>query len=232
MSRTGTRVPVVREQPPGDRPRERLATLGPGALSDAEVLALILGSGGRDGVLSLAARVLTAVGGPAGLARASDRTLSGVSGIGPAKAAEVVAALELGRRAARALAAERPQILQPADAAALLSPRLAHLEREESVVLLMDRRHRVLREVSVGVGGIAHSPMEPREVFAAALREPGVAAVLVAHNHPSGEPTPSPDDVAVTRRLARGAELLGLEFVDHLIVASGGWTSLVEEGVL
>lgn len=229
---SASRTLRVREQPPGDRPRERLVALGPSALSDAEVLSLILGTGGRDGVMALAARVLASVGGPAGLARCSESELASIKGMGMAKAAEVVAALELGRRAARALAGDRPQILRPEDAAALLTPRLAHLEREESVVLLLDRRHRVLREVSVGVGGVAHSPMEPREVFAAAFREPGVAAVLVAHNHPSGEPTPSADDLAITRRLARGADLIGLEFVDHIIIAATGWKSLVEAGAL
>jgi len=229
---TRARAVRVREQPPGDRPRERLAALGPSALSDAEVLALVLGTGGRDGVMMLAARVLAAVGGPGGLARCSERELAGIQGMGLAKAAEIVAALELGRRAARSLVGQRPQILRPADAAALLTPRLAHLEREESVVLVLDRRHRVLREVSVGVGGVAHSPMEPREGFAAALREPGAAAVIVAHNHPSGEATASSDDVAITRRLARGADLIGLEFVDHLIIAAGGWTSLVEAGAI
>lgn len=227
-----TLEPRVRDYVPADRPRERLRALGPAALSDAEVLALVLGTGGRDGVLSLAARVLAAAGGAGGLARATERELSRVPGLGPAKAAEIVAALELGRRVARALAAERQQIFRPADAAALLVPRLAHLDREESIALILDRRHRVLREASVGVGGVAHAPMEPREVFAAALREPGAAAVLVAHNHPSGEPSPSPDDVAITRRLARGAELIGLEFVDHLIVAARGWASLVESGAL
>ena len=229
---SSSRTLRVREQPPGDRPRERMIALGPAALSDAEVLSLILGTGGRDGVMALASRVLATVGGPGGLARCSETELAAIRGMGIAKAAEVVAALELGRRAARALAGDRPQIMRPDDAAALLMPRLAHLQREESVVLLLDRRHRVLREVSVGVGGVAHSPMEPREVFAAAFREPGVAAVLVAHNHPSGEPTPSPDDLAITRRLARGADLIGLEFVDHIIVAATGWKSMVEAGAL
>jgi len=229
---TESRALRVREQPPGDRPRERLIALGSAALSDAEVLALVLGTGGRDGVMALAARVLATVGGPGGLARCSETELASVKGMGLAKAAEVVAALELGRRAARALAGERPQILRPEDAATLLMPRLAHLQREESVVLLLDRRHRVLREASVGVGGVAHAPMEPREVFSAAFREPGVAALLVAHNHPSGEPTPSADDLAITRRLARGADLIGLEFVDHLIIAATGWKSLVEAGAL
>lgn len=220
--------PRVHDYAPGDRPRERLRALGPGALSDAEVLSLVLGTGGREGVLSLAARLLASVGGPGGLARASERELAILPGIGPAKAAEVVAALELGRRAQRSLAGDRPQIFGPGDAAALLLPRLAHLEREESVVLVLDRRHRVLREASVGVGGVAHAPMEPREVLAVALREPGAAAVLVAHNHPSGEPAPSHADRSITRRLARAADLVGLEFVDHLVIAARGWCSLTE----
>lgn len=222
----------VRERAPADRPRERLIAHGPAALSDAEVLALVLRTGSRDGVLDLAARVMARFRGPGGLARATARELALVGGVGPAKAAEIVAALELGRRAARALASERPQILGPGDAAAILAPRLAHLDREESVALVLDRKHRVLREATVGVGGVAHSPMEAREIFAAALREPGAAALLVAHNHPSGDPEPSADDVAVTRRLDEAAELLGLEFVDHIVVAAGGWTSIRSTGAM
>lgn len=220
----------ARDLTPGDRPRERLRALGPRALSDTEVLSLILGTGGRDGVLALSARVLASVGGPGGLARASQTELARVPGIGPAKASEVVAALELGRRATRSLAGERPQILGPADAAAILMPRLAHLDREESWALILDRRHRVLREALIGAGGVAHTPMEPREVFAAALREPGAAAILVAHNHPSGEVVPSSDDMAITRRLERGAELVGLGFIDHVIIGARGWHSILGNG--
>lgn len=217
----------VAERPASDRPRERLTAFGPSALSDAELLALLIGTGtAREGVLELAARVLAIVGGLGALSRLQAPELAGLPGIGPARAAEIVAAMELGRRASRDIAAERPQIMTPDDAAALLEPTLAHLEQERSVVLLLDRRHRVLREVVIGVGGIAHAPMEPREVFAAALREPGVAAVLVAHNHPSGDPSPSSDDRAITRRLAAAAETLGLELLDHVIVSAGGWSSL------
>ena len=232
MSERGAPPPLrVAERPPSDRPRERLAAHGAAALSDAELLALLLGTGtAKEGVLGVAARVLATVGGLGALARLAPSGLAALPGLGPARAAEIVAALELGRRASRDIAAERPQIMRPADAAALLGPTLAHLEHERSVVLLLDRRHRLLREVIVGVGGIAHAPMEPREIFAAALREPGVAAVLVAHNHPSGDPTPSPEDRAVTQRLARAAETLGLELLDHIIVSAGGWSSAREPG--
>jgi DNA repair protein RadC len=223
----GPRPVRVAERPPTDRPRERLAALGPSALSDAELLALLLRTGtAREDVLAFASRVLVALGGLGAIPRMHASELVAIPGIGPATAAEIVAALELGRRAAQRLAADRPQIMRPADAAALLGPRLAHLEQEQCVALLLDRKHRLLREVVVGIGGIAHAPMEPREVFAAALREPGVAAVLVAHNHPSGEATPSAEDRAVTRRLAEGAALLGLEFLDHVIVAAAGWSSI------
>jgi DNA repair protein RadC len=229
----GPRPVGVAERPPNDRPRERLTAFGPAVLSDADLLALLIGTGtSREGVLDVAARVLATVGGLGALARLQASELAALPGLGPARAAEIVAALELGRRASRDISAERPQILNPADAAALLGPALAHLEQERSVVLLLDRRHRVLREVVIGLGGIAHAPMEPREVFAAALREPGVAAVLVAHNHPSGDPTPSPDDRAITRRLAAAAEMLGLELLDHVIVSAGGWSSLREAGEL
>jgi DNA repair protein RadC len=206
--------------------------LGPGALSDAEILALVLrtGTGQRD-VLSLATMLLIERGGVRGLARATFGELAHVHGIGPAKAAEIAAALELGRRASRQETAGRPQIRGASDVAALLFPRLAHLDHEESVVLLLDRRHRILREMCIGVGGVAQSPMEPREIFAAALREPGTAAIVVAHNHPSGEATASQDDIAITRRLVHGASLLGVELVDHVIVAAGGWVSLRESGV-
>ena len=217
----------VAERPPTDRPRERLNALGPSALSDAELLALVLRTGtANEDVLGFASRVLAMLGGLGTISRLHASELVAVPGIGPATAAEIVAALELGRRAAQRLAAERPQILKAADAAALLEPRLAHLEQERCIVLLLDRKHRVLREVIVGVGGIAHAPMEPREVFAAALREPGVAAVLVAHNHPSGDAAPSREDRALTRRLVDAAALLGIEFLDHLIVAASGWSSI------
>lgn len=198
--------------------RQRLDDYGPRALSDGEIVSLLCGDP------ALANRLLDRLG-TAGLGRAlrSDLTRHGVP---TASASRIIAALELGRRATRAMAGERPQICGPADAAALLLPRLAHLDREESWVMVLDRRHRILREVQVGQGGVAHTPMEPREVFAAALREPGAAAILVAHNHPSGETTPSSDDLAITRRLERGADLVGLEFVDHLIVGAHGWHSI------
>ncbi|HVL91538.1 MAG TPA: DNA repair protein RadC [Actinomycetota bacterium] len=217
----------VRDRPPADRPRERLAAHGASVLADHELLALVLRNGSAaEGVVALAQRLLADAGGVGGLSRLGPRELARVPGVGEAKAAGVVAAFELARRSMAAMAMERAQITGPADAAALLVPRLAHLDHEESIVLVLDRRHRLLRGVVVGVGGVAHAPMEPREVLQAALREPAAATVLVAHNHPSGDPEPSSDDLAVTQRLEQAAKLVGLDFLDHLIVASRGWRSL------
>lgn len=222
-----TRAVRVRERPPSDRPRERLAAHGVSVLADHELLALVLRNGTtEEDVVGLAQRVLANAGGLGGLSRFGPRELARIPGIGEAKAAGVVAAFELARRSMAAMAAERAQILGPADAAGLLVPQLAHLAHEESVVLVLDRRNRLVRGVVVGVGGVAHAPMEPREVLQAALREPTAAAILVAHNHPSGDPEPSSDDLAVTRRLEQAAKLVGLDFLDHLIVASRGWKSL------
>jgi DNA repair protein RadC len=200
---------------------------GAGALSDGELLSIVLGTGTRgEHVTQMALRMLAEVGGSAGLARADAARLASVRGCGPARAVQIVAGLELGRRSVLALGAERRQILGPEDAAELLGPQLSHLEHERSIVLLLDRRHRLLRQALVGQGGVAHAPLAPREVFAAALREPGTAAVLVAHNHPSGDPEPSTEDRAVTHRLSAAAQVVGIEFLDHVIVAARGWTSM------
>lgn len=214
-----------------DRPRERLLSHGPEVLTDHELLALILRSGGARGdVSAVAQRVLVDGGGIGRIARLRVAELTAIDGVGVAKACSVIAAFEIGRRSMQAIAMERAQVLGPPDAAALLMPRMAHLDREQSVVLVLDRRHQLIRGSIIGVGGVAHSPMEPREVLQAALREPAAAAILVAHNHPSGDPTPSSDDLAVTTRLQRAAELVGLEFVDHVIIASKGWRSIKTGG--
>ena len=211
-----------------DRPRERLEALGAEALSDAELLALLLRTGGRGAdALAVASQLLAVHGGLSALARAGGRDLASTAGIGPAKSATLRASLELGRRlAARRLEAGRP-IRGPADVFRHFHPHLRHAAQERFLVVLLDGRHRVLRQELVSQGTLTASLVHPREVFRPALRESAAALVLV-HNHPSGDPTPSREDREITERLMRAGEILGIPVLDHVVVAERGYCSLRE----
>lgn len=212
-----------------DRPRERLDALGPDALSDAELLALLLRTGGRGSdALSVALDLLAAQGGLAGLARASGCDLAGTSGVGPAKSATLRACLELGRRLAAIRLEAGTAIRGPEDVFRHFHPRLRHATQERFFVVLLDGRHRVLRVELVSQGTLTASLVHPREVFRPALRGAAAAVVLV-HNHPSGDPTPSREDREITDRLVRAGELLGVPVLDHVVVAERGFRSLREE---
>lgn len=216
----------------GDGPRERLATLGAEALSDAELIALLLRTGdGRRDALALAAGLLHRHGGLAGLAGAAAAELAREAGMGPVKSATLVAALELGRRfAARRLRSGDP-VRGPADVFRHFHPRLRDARHERFLLVLLDGRHRMLREVVISQGTLTASLVHPREVFRPALREAAAAVVLV-HNHPSGDPTPSREDREITERLAAAGELLGIPVLDHVVVAERGYASLREAGAL
>ncbi len=219
--------------PPEERPRERCLRLGPEALSEAELLALLLGTGraGED-VQDVARRALSAFGSLDGLGRASAREIAKLPGFGPARAALLQAALELGRRRAEESAFEPGRKLSShREAIAYLKPRLAPLRQETFLVLSLDRKSRLLKSETVSRGTLTSSLVHPREVFAGAIRE-GAAQVLVAHNHPSGDPEPSDEDLAVTKRLEEAGRLLGIPLVDHVIVARGGAISLRQLGVV
>ena len=207
-------------------PRERLLRLGPSALSQDELLGLVLtgGSAGR----RPAEELLKRFGGLARLARAGVTELRG-GGIGAARAAALCAALELGRRVAQAeLPAERP-IRSAAAACDYLRPRLAHRPVEAFSVLLLDVRLRLLQHIQVAEGTGWACAVQPRDALLPALRE-GAAAIVFAHNHPSGDPSPSRDDIELTRRLVAACRLLGIRPVDHVIIAAGGCASLRELG--
>ncbi len=215
----------------GEAPRERLRALGPGALSDAELLALVLRTGGAGrGGLDLSRLLLARAGGLLALARAAPAELR-APGVGPAKAASLEAAFELGRRIASRRLAPGDPITGPADVHRHLHPRLRGAPQEEFLALLLDGRHRLLREIPISRGTLTASLVHPREVFRPALRE-GAAALVLAHNHPSGDPTPSAEDREVTDRLVRAGELLGVRVVDHVVVAERGFASLRELGAL
>jgi DNA repair protein RadC len=215
-----------------DGPRERLDALGPGALSDAELLALLLRTGGPGrAAQSLASDLLARHDGVAGLARTGPAELRQTAGIGPAKSASLLAALELGRRLATRRLRTGDAIRGPADVHRHFHARLRDAPHERFLVLLLDGRHRVLREVTASQGTLTASLVHPREVFRPALRE-AAAAVILVHNHPSGDPTPSREDREVTERLVQVGEILGVPVLDHVIVAERGYVSLRQDGGL
>jgi DNA repair protein RadC len=227
-------VPLrIAETPSADRPRERLLRLGPSALTTAELLAILIGTG-RAGVSAPdVASALLASGGP-GLAHLARRTaveLAGVPGVGHAKAARVAAALELGRRLQEEGRPDRTRIRSPADVYRWFAPRLADLAAEEFHVLALDSQSGILRDLLVTRGILNSSLVHPREVFRGAIAE-AAAGIIVVHNHPSGDPAPSADDRAVTRQLVDAGKVLDLPVYDHVIIGARGYLSFAEAGLL
>jgi len=223
--------PMIRELPLSERPRERLQHAGAGALSNAELLAIILRIGGRgENVLDMAQRLLSTYHGLGGMARASCGELATERGVGTAKAAQVLAAFELGKRLLVASPDDRPQVTSPADAANLLMAEMATLEQEHLRTLLLDTKHRVLASPTVYVGNVNTSVIRVAELFREAIRL-NCVALIVAHNHPSGDPTPSPDDVKVTEQIVQAGKLLDIEVLDHLVIGQQRYVSLKERGL-
>jgi DNA repair protein RadC len=214
-----------------DRPRERLAALGAEALSNAELIAILLRSGivGQN-ALELGQRLLTDAGGLAGLHRMSYLELRRRRGIGQAKAAQLKAAIELGRRMAASTPEDRPLVQSPEQAAALLQFEMGALEREQLRVLLLDTRNRLMRIVEVYRGSLNTSLIRVGEVFRDAVRA-NAAALIVAHNHPSGDPSPSAEDVAVTKAIVEAGKLLDIEVLDHLVIGQSRYVSMKARGL-
>jgi DNA repair protein RadC len=214
-----------------ERPRERLEKLGAQALSSAELLAILLRVGvPGENAVQVGQRLLSTFKGLAGLHRAPFEELCDQHGIGEAKAAQVKAAIELGRRLALEAPEERPIINSPADAAALVAYEMSGLEQEHLRVFLLDTRNHVLDIVEVYKGSVNSSQVHVGELFKPAIRR-NASAIIVAHNHPSGDPTPSPDDVAVTRAIVQAGKLLGIDVLDHVVIGQGRWVSLKERGL-
>jgi DNA repair protein RadC len=217
---------------PEDRPRERLRAVGARHLSVRELVAILVGSGGSVGsAFHVADRLLAWAGGSVRRLGAADPgSLEGVPGVGAATAARVLAALELGRRGAAWAEGDDESIRGPADVFRRMGARLRDLPQEEFHALLLNTRHRVIREVAVTRGILDASLIHPREVFRVAVVE-GAAGVILVHNHPSGDPTPSPEDRAVTRQLAEAGRALGIPVLDHVVIGDGAWRSVGgEEG--
>ena len=214
-----------------DRPREKLQRLGAAALGDNELVAIVLGCGSRShGTLELANRLLERAGGLHGLARVAPDDLC-VTGVGPARASQVVAAVELGRRTLVRRALERPRYRTPQQLASYLLPQYGAATVEQFGIVLLDTKHRVIRVKLVSIGGLDSTVVHPREVFREATSA-SAAAIVLFHNHPSGDPTPSDDDLLLTSRMIRAGDIMGIDVIDHLILSERRYYSLVEAGSL
>jgi DNA repair protein RadC len=222
--------PLIREMPTEERPRERLRLRGPGALTNPELLAILLRTGSKgENVVSLATRVLTKFEGVDALGRISFADLCAQKHVGPAKAAQILAALELGTRIMSSRP-DRKAIRCPEDVYSLLGPEMALLEQEHIRVILLDTRNRVITWKEVYKGNVHSSIVRVAEVFKEAVRE-GCPSIIVVHNHPSGDPEPSPDDASLTGLLEEAGRLLGIELADHIVIGRNGIVSLRERGL-
>lgn len=221
----------IREMPEGERPRERLRDYGSGALSNAELLAILLRTGTvGENVLSLSTRLLSQHSGLNGLARLSFAELCSVHGMGEAKAAQLRAALELGLRLASAHPETRATVRSPADVAGLLMTEMSLLAQESLRVVLLNTKNQVVRIHEVYQGNVSSAMVRPAEVFREAVRQ-NLPALIAVHNHPSGDPTPSKDDIAVTADLVQAGRYLEIDFLDHIVIGQGRFVSLKERNL-
>jgi len=223
----------IRELPRSERPRERLIDLGAGALSSAELLAILLGSGaaGRS-ALQIGHAVLAEAGGALRwIARQPVAALRAVPGVGIARAVTIHASLELGRRMAAEGRQDGPPVRSPRDVVELFAPRMEDLPVEEFHVAVLDAQHCLERDITVTRGILNSALVHPREVFREAIAE-RAAAIILVHNHPSGDPAPSDDDRAVTEQLVAAGRLLDIPVHDHVIIGRGRYTSFAEAGLL
>ncbi len=221
----------VKEMAEDERPRERLKLRGPASLSDGDLLAIILNTGiVGETVTAVAQRLLADHGGLRGLMRLDVLELARIRGLGDAKAVKLKAALELGRRLAALSPDQLPQISSPDDVVSLVGIEMASLDQEQLRVVLLDTKHRVIGQKTVYQGSVNQAQVRVAEVFRDAIRHNAVAVVAV-HNHPSGDPTPSAADVALTSELAKAGTLLDIELLDHMIIGQGRSTSLRRLGL-
>ncbi len=223
---------TIKDWPVDDRPREKLLLHGPAALSDAELLALIIGSGsGKVTAVDLAKRLIAEHKSLSELSTLSVDELARNRGLGKARSAEIVAAFEIGRRLARVKKVERVEVNSPEDVASFMQPHLAHLKREVFELLLLNSANVIQKQVRISEGNLNASIVHPREVFKAAID--GLAAsIILVHNHPSGNPDPSNEDKMITRQLVETGKIVGIPVYDHVIIAGNTYTSFAERGLL
>jgi DNA repair protein RadC len=229
---------LIREMPPSDRPRERLKERGAATLSDAELIAILLRTGMKgQSAVQLAQRLLKEIGSLEEIANVPLETLAKVKGVGATKAIQLKAAFELARRLSESSRGRQPAISSPADAAAVMREEMRTLDREEFGVLLLNTKNGLIKRCPVSRGSLNASIVEPREVFKDAIAASAASMILV-HNHPSGDPTPSSEDISITKRLVKAGELLNISVLDHVILghrATGreqDYVSLKELGLM
>ncbi|MCH7800117.1 MAG: DNA repair protein RadC [Chloroflexi bacterium] len=219
---------MLRDLPADEKPRERLRALGAKQLSNPELIAILLRTGIKgENVLSMSTRVIAGFGGLAGLARSSFAELCETNGISEAKACQILAAFELGRRAASLLPDDRAMIRTPADIHNLLGAEMAVASQEKLKVVLLNAKAEVISVQEVYQGTVDSTQLRVAEVLRPAVRE-NCPEIIIVHNHPSGDPTPSPDDILITRNIKQCAEMMDIRFNDHVIIGSRGFVSMRE----
>lgn len=223
---------LIRDLPAEERPREKLQSFGAEALSNAELLAILLRTGSaRESAVQLAARILSRSGGLRLLPGLSLEEMKEIKGVGPAKAIQIKAALELGRRLATLPPEEAQSITSPQRAAALFMEQLRYKRKEHFMILLLNTKNHVISKEEISIGSLNTSIVHPREIFNIPLRK-SAASVILVHNHPSGDPSPSQEDLEVTRRLVEAGNILGIAVRDHLVIGDGCYFSFKEKGLL
>ncbi|MFQ5621614.1 MAG: DNA repair protein RadC [Candidatus Nanoarchaeia archaeon] len=221
----------IKELPVVERPRERLINSGPNALSDAELLAIVISKGTyKENVLDMTKRLLKKYNLGA-LSQITVSELKGIFGIGEAKACQIIAAFELGKRLASYTDSPSLKIESAADVVRLCGLKMRDLKKEHLKGFYLNSRKRLIKSETISIGSLDANLVHPREIFKTALAE-SAAGVILVHNHPSGNPTPSEEDIAITRQIAKAGKIMGIELLDHIIVSSGGFVSLMELGVL
>ena len=229
--RNATYTTMIRDMPTAERPRERLRDYGPSSLSNSELIAILLRTGiTGENVVNMAVRMLSHFQGLSGLARATYVEICSLKGISEAKASQLMAAFELGRRLVSLHPEDRATIGCPEDIANLLSAEMSLLQQEHLRVVLLDTKNHVTGVSEIYIGNVNSSVVRPAEVFRPAIRDNSMA-IIVVHNHPSGDPTPSPEDVSITQQLRESGDLLSIAVLDHIILAGQSYVSLKERGL-
>ncbi len=223
---------TIKDLPERERPRERLLAYGPSSLSNADLIAIILRTGtSKVSAIHLAENLLAKFGSLKGVATADPEEMQSVDGMGQAKAAQISAAMELGRRLASFTEDTKPIVSEPSDVVRIVMPELRDEKKEHFKALYLDVKNRILRQKTIFVGTLDGASVHPREVFREAVSL-ACANIIIAHNHPSGDPTPSSDDKAVTLRFVEAGKVVGIEILDHIVVGDGRWVSFKKAGLL